>query len=220
MHVFSKEKQGGMYQIINTSIKGRKSVTSAKMVASCIYAFIFELIFTIVDLLSFMFIYGLYGAQNPLYSIKKFIYSPLSINIFQYILMAFGLKLIFFLMFTAFILLLSSLFSDNVLQLVISISFAGLFLFANRIFINSTGTNISDFNPGLLLSSSKLFTQYNVIKLFGHPVYTLMVVIIITTALFVIFSVLTKLVNNRYMNKNINIFSSVYSKLKEMMGVS
>ena len=201
--VFADEKSCGMYSIQRTARRGRCSTIVAKMLSSYSYTLIIIAVFTICDILSYGFRYSLAGASNPIYSVPEYAYSMFTMSIWKYILFLFVIKSVFFLLIVSIILLFSSIFSESIKPLVCSVFVIGLLFVINGLITLGKLKFIYQLNPVQLITSSKIFKTYNVIKLFDKPVYSIYIIITICAILFAVLCVVTILISNKsHLNSN------------------
>jgi len=173
------------------------------MLSSYSYTLIIIAVFTICDILSYGFRYSLAGASNPIYSVPEYAYSMFTMSIWKYILFLFVIKSVFFLLIVSIILLFSSIFSESIKPLVCSVFVIGLLFVINGLITLGKLKFIYQLNPVQLITSSKIFKTYNVIKLFDKPVYSIYIIITICAILFAVLSVVTILISNKsHLNSN------------------
>ncbi|WP_142413593.1 ABC transporter permease [Hathewaya massiliensis] len=203
--VFSKEKECEMDLLIKTSKKGKFKIINAKVVASFIYVILINLIFFLTDIITFSATFKLFGFSNKLYSIKEFIFTPLNISILNYFILYMILKIVGFLTITMLILVLSSLSSKSYLTFIFSATSIIVLIFSSY---NYNNTFLNSLNPIFMLVNRNLFLNYEVIRIFNHPILTGMAYTVVNIALILI-SILV--VNNIYSN---NIWINVnFSRL-------
>lgn len=203
--VFSKEKECEMDLLIKTSKKGKFKIINAKVVASFIYVILINLIFFLTDIITFSATFKLFGFSNKLYSIKEFIFTPLNISILNYSILYMILKIVGFLTITMLILVLSSLSSKSYLTFIFSATSIIVLIFSSY---NYNNTFLNSLNPIFMLVNRNLFLNYEVIRIFNHPILTGMAYTVVNIALILI-SILV--VNNIYSN---NIWINVnFSRL-------
>lgn len=204
--VFSYEREIEMDKLLLTSKNGRQRTVLAKISAAFVFIVIVSLILFIIDFAGFSYFFKLLGAGNPIYSIKDFKLSPLTITIFEYIFLSGILKLLGFLVIGSVILTCSSMFSDALFPFVLSSGIIALLIV------------LSDFdflfNSIMMLKNRVFLMDYQVTNLFGNPVLslTIMIIIMLISLFVLIFAVLLINMKNRMVRLTPLIF--LKAKLK------
>lgn len=108
--------------------------------------------------------------SQPIYALSDFYYSPLTVDIGTYILMNATLKLLSFLIFGEICMVVSALVKNEVIPFCFSFTITLILVLCDAFIDNST---VSIFNPVTLLSCGKMFKEFQVIRIFDTPVYTI-----------------------------------------------
>lgn len=184
---FVKDKESEMEYIILTTRNGRMQTRAAKMISASLFILIICIIFLWEDDITFKLIFGgeMVG-DNPLYSLKGFRNTPLTLTIRECVYVWGALKVLGMLEIGMFILFLSKVFKKTIRVIVV-----GFTVIAGLIGLESvlTGT-LRLFNPILLFSSRKLFFEATFTNCCGYPVPDYIVCIFINLIILLIFSIL------------------------------
>lgn len=168
---FTNERESGMYQLINSSGKLR-ATTLAKIASTAVLCLLLSVYFTACDLAAADVLLGVEGLDMPLYSAKIFQNSPFSFN-FVAAIMMWILQRFLALFAISLIMLLGSKIAPNTLISIV-INF-GITL----VMIILTVLSKSIVNPINVLNASAYIYEFSVINIFGQPVLTETVVMII-----------------------------------------
>jgi hypothetical protein len=202
--MFVLEKETEMNFILLSSPYGRNKTVEAKIMASIIYTLLISIWFFIVDFLSFSYFFGLTGISQYVYAIEDFMLTPITLKMWQFILLSFSLKFMGFLSITYILLILSSLFKNVLLPYVIGLSYVFLLIFSNE-FINERKL-LQFLNPITLITNRKLFKIVEFINLLGTPIHKYFVVIICGLVLNISLILLIKMINNKDLTLRIRGF--------------
>lgn len=118
--VFTSEKEANMQGLILSTRQGKKYVNAAKVLSSIAYVIFLVSIFSVFNLLLFKLLYGLNGAELPVYAIEKYQHTPLGYSLGTFYFVTQLLKTTGLISFGMFILLLSSLCKRVVYPYLIS----------------------------------------------------------------------------------------------------
>ena len=216
--VFSGEKFCRMNIIIKTTNIGKRKIIKTKLFSAYIYTFFISLLFLATDIITYAVLFGFDGANNCIYSIDEFIFSPLTIKIWQYLLLAYFIKLICFFVLTSIILLCSTLFSENIFPFVTSAFIIISLLFVNDFIDGKIGQIISIFNPLSLLSTRILFNEYNVVNFMNYPVYKVIPILIVSIILLLCLNILIVVINSISTRVDNSYYAKITNKIKELLG--
>ncbi len=182
--VFVGERLSGMQPIISVSRFGTGRAAAAKLVSSEVFAAGVTTWFTLLNIVQHGIIYSCDGLSLPLYALEQFKTTPLTLSIWQYILMDFALRLLSVTFFTALILLISVLCENWISAFSAEIGVIGVL-----IVIYDFLPQFNFINPVSLLTSREMFSEYNTINIFNNAVseYTISIsaAVIMTAAAFV-----------------------------------
>lgn len=208
--VFAGERDSGMDNLILTARNGKKYITKIKLLAAGVMSVGIALIFYAVDLITFDLFFGLNGLENPLYSLLSFTDTALLLNIGQFMALSLAIKIVGVLIFAMLILLFSTLFSEVLSALFLSLCSIFIFVGLNDLFEQAAGQLI---NPITLLTNRSLFSGFFTYNLGNNAVTSLTVIVALFVAyLTVIFAVTLFLQkNNISIGKN-NLGSQIKAK--------
>lgn len=163
--VFVGERLSGMQTIISVSRFGSGSVAAAKLISSEIYAVGVTAWFKLLDIVQHGILYSCDGLNLPIYAIEQFKATPLTLSIWQYILVDFGSKLLAVTFFTALILLISVVCDNWISAFSTEIGIIGAL-----IVIYDFLPQFNCIDPVSLLTSREIFSGYNTINIFNNAV--------------------------------------------------
>lgn len=159
--VFVSEKETNMQNLIMSSKKGKKSTVFVKVLATLVYITFLVCIFSAFNILFFKCLYGLNGAEMPIYAMEKYQYTPLgySMGTFYFITQLFKIGGLF--CFAMFILLLSSLFNRIIYPYMISafIMVGGIYVSGYIDSIELGKTVMSIISPFTLLKGNEFYIK-------------------------------------------------------------
>lgn len=176
--VFSHEDETGMSTLLVSSPNGNRQTARAKLLSTLSFASVVSVAFAGFDFLCFAAVFGLKGLNNPLYSVKSFVYTPLNITIGQYILISALLKIAGSVLFCLGFLL----FSKAVKKSAISILFAMGFTVLNALLNDFAFEGLKLFLPVSLFIPRTYFKTADVL----HNGFLCIPVFLIFAALIVI----------------------------------
>lgn len=178
--VFSEEYSSNMDSIILSSKKGRRSIVTAKILATTVYCISVAFIMLFVNFVVQAAVLGIQGLNAPV-QFTAFVNSPYTLTFGGYLALQAGLCAIACAFFGMLVLLISEI-SSNVL---IPFFVCG-FLFASTAFINSLGTAVpkalstfSDFSYTELMRVNGLFESFKPYNIISHPVLYLNIILIL-----------------------------------------
>lgn len=174
--VFSEEYSTGMDALILSSKYGKKTIITAKLIASCIYSSSVVLIFGITTILSSILYYGnIDGFDSPMQALGMYSFSPYQLNISQVYLLQFLMLFIGILAFGLLVLMFSS--RIRTLLVTFFVSFAAIlipkYLAGNMGLEQSILGLINSY--GFFISSSAVLQMVNTYNIFGTPVINIFV---------------------------------------------
>ncbi|MEE1002520.1 MAG: hypothetical protein U0L17_02085 [Acutalibacteraceae bacterium] len=161
--VFSNEHQLNTYAIVKSAKLGGRITAMSKQCAVIIFVFAVCSCFYLSDFLTFLHIGNIFGLSAPIYQIKEFSLTPLTMSVWQFILFSFFIKLIGMVILSFIVLVLSALSRQNITPFVFScmILFGMMYL---------SGTEKSDyFNFISLIDCKSLFLSVNFANIFNMP---------------------------------------------------
>ncbi|MBZ9606937.1 ABC transporter permease subunit [Clostridium estertheticum] len=169
--VFSEEYSSGMDALILSSKYGKKTIITAKLIASCIYSSSIALIFGIIPIISSVLCYGnIDGFDSPMQVLGMYSFSPYHLNVSEVYLLQFLMMFIGILAFGLLILM----FSSRIRNLLVTffVSFAAiimpLYLAGNMVIEHSILGLINSYC--FFISPSDSLQMVNTYNIFGTPV--------------------------------------------------
>lgn len=190
--LFAKEHEIEMYGLLKITQNFRK-LSVCKLLAGAIAICVVSLIFLLEDLLTFTYLYHISGFSQPIYTLSEFFYSPLAISISSYILLNAALKLLGFLVLGGVCIVVSSMVKNEIVPFCSSFAVT-LILILTDAFIDSSVVSI--FNPVTLFFCGKLFRKFQVVRIFGTPVYAFWLPIILAVLELILLAISTILISS------------------------
>ncbi len=195
--VFCSEHEKGAFYLVFSSRRGRGKTFLAKLLACTIFTLAFTLILLIIKFAVYSLRFDMFaGLLQPLQSIPDFQMCPYSINILQTLLLLYLFRILFYLVVVFFTLLVSCLFKSVLFPFIIggamSISLLFLQQYAAGYQVGFSDINFSKFylfkdlqtySFTALYNPLAFFEKFDVVNLFGFPVYRLTVNIALTLLL-------------------------------------
>lgn len=163
--IFSEEKQCGMYNLIFSTSNGRLNNSKYKILIVILISFAINVVFLLVDLITFSYFYNMDGVFTKLYCIPDFFYSPINVSILEYILISLFYKFIGTLVISTCSAFFSKIF-NNLYSLVLSYATV-LFLIFLSCFDKLKGISL---NPIYCIQCAELFKSLNIDKIFNTPI--------------------------------------------------
>lgn len=185
--VFSEEYSTNVASIILSSKHGKGKVTTAKILAACIYIISLVFLFSIVNVATYFYALGTNGGGFPLQNIYLYGASPYALTISHYFMVATAVQLAGSVAFGLLVLLISSLSRLALIPL-----FVGGLVFATPIAWLKLGVHIAWINRLSELSYSEvirvkdIFKDFKVYNFFGTPVMYLEVVLLVMAVLSIV----------------------------------
>lgn len=178
---FYQERKSGMEDIILSAKKGKKMYIAGKYLAFFVCAAGVCAIFFLSDYASFSAIYGLNGAQMPIYTIAEYQYTPLNISVFRMYIVKYILKCMSFIVISTIFGLAANLSKNTIMTFLIFLGLTVLGLYCSGfIFSNHVGRLwLAMVSPFSLMKSQEVFKTLLDVKLFGHFYVRLYVCIVI-----------------------------------------
>lgn len=176
--VFCSENECDMDTVLLTSKNGRRKTVNAKIIAALIFTFVITLLYSAFDFTGFMIFNRLDGLGQNIYAVQGYENCPLNIKVWQYILLQFVFKCVGMCLITLVFLLLSKLFKKSNLPFICGIAAFMIMTLCKVFFTNESGQKLNLFNPISFLTSYNVFSDYNILNIFGNPVFEWQVMII------------------------------------------
>ena len=173
--IFSEEYATGVSRLIKVSNR-QSSIYFSKQIVAAVFTFAITLWFFLSDFITFKIIYKLDGVTNPIYSIIKYQYCPINTSILGALMISFLFKLLFFMIFTQAVLLISSYAKSNVVSVGLSTLLLMLVIFINDIVPARV-------NPVGLIVSDNYFEIFDYVNVFDRAVMSLSFTVIISVLL-------------------------------------
>ncbi len=167
--LFAGERESGMEILLKSTLKGKRELNNAKINVLVSFTVIICILFFLTDFFMFEKCLRFRGLDNPLYSIKNYIYTPLNISIGSFTILHILLKLIGITAFASLGALFSSLFDKSLIVFVCDV-FALAFFMLLSVYTNEALDVFNLFNPITMLLSRQMFFDFNAVNIFGFPV--------------------------------------------------
>lgn len=167
---FSAESESGMYMIILTNRKNKKTAI-AKLLSAALYVLLLTVLFTLADIVTINKLCRIEGVLNPIYSAQVFEYSPFDFSFLSAIVICSFSKYLAFTVVAKIVMIISAIEKNTILSIGTAfVLCSGLIIAANR----------SDMpaNPINLLTGYDLLNEFDCVTLFNRTVLTLYVVMI------------------------------------------
>lgn len=169
-HIFTVDKENETDVYLKSSRNGGGISGIAKLIAAFGFTFIICAVFFLIDLVTFFVMLRIDGLEQPLYILSDFSFTPLSVSLWQYIILYFAAKFIGMLCI-AFTVALIAVFAKKAIPTFgLSVLYVGALMFLKALLTNGAGEYINLFNPVSVLLFPELTKTYRVINLFGNPV--------------------------------------------------
>jgi hypothetical protein len=163
--IFTKEYTTGVDQFIFASKLGRKSLVTAKLVASMIYTLIVVLIWVIYDAIHYFIVLGNSGWHSPIQFNPLFDGTPYPFSMIEFLILGVFIHLIGALGFTILVLVVSALCNKLLTSFLISGIIFGLPVILSN-FPNPFKW-LTDFSYTNIMESKSLFNKFNAYNVFG-----------------------------------------------------
>lgn len=169
-HIFTVDKENETDVYLKSSRNGGCISGIAKLIAAAGFTIIICAVFFIIDLATFLIMLRIDGLEQPLYILSDFSSTPLSVSLWQYIILYFAAKLIGMLCIAFSVALIAVFAKKAIPTFGLSVLYVGALMFLKALLTNGTGEYINLFNPVSVLLFPELTKTYSVINLFGDPV--------------------------------------------------
>lgn len=178
--MFVFEKESGMDLLLITTNKGRQTI-KAKIIATFLFVIMVTSIFGILDYIMFSVFFGSFGSNSsPLYSLANYQNTRLNVNLLQYSVISFSVKLLGILVICTFFVLFSCIFSKALYSYLAS--FISVIVLI-RLYDIKTNMIFSSFakyiNPVSLIMNRELYKETIFINIFCYPIYQDLVAIVV-----------------------------------------
>lgn len=189
--VFVSERETEMDSLLLTTKYGGSKTIAAKLLSSVLFVIGVCTWFWLFDFLVFAAMFGSFeGASSPLYAIKNFADTSLNLTLGQYALLSGVVKTVGMLVLGTGILLLSSLFRNALLPFAFSLAGAFGLIYWQGVFMGSGYIERKVLNPFLLMINRELFRKTEFVNLFGFPVPSYIMAILVAVLWGIAFTVI------------------------------
>ncbi|MFR7590761.1 MAG: hypothetical protein ACLUVC_04900 [Longibaculum sp.] len=147
--MISLEKESQMLPLLKTSQKGKKYLQRIKYFHNISLSITIVLLFSLIEFITFMSLYGFSGMNEPLYAIEGLLRTPISCTLLQFYLLLVGMRLLAFVFVGLIFLTLTQFINNHFLCIITSISII-LFLYMGI-------SQVQLLNPLTLLNGINLF---------------------------------------------------------------
>lgn len=165
----SSERENDMVSLILPSKRGTNGVIWPRLAAAAVMSVFFVVWFTAVDIATVAVTNGLYGWQNPLYSLPEYTYTSVNYSIGMHVTISALLKIVGLCTVSFGIIAISSLSRSTLISFSVSIAMLiALIVIDDRaLFIGSTKF-VSFLNPVSLFTLQDIIKSYATVQLFGY----------------------------------------------------
>ncbi|WP_312279490.1 ABC transporter permease [Oscillibacter sp.] len=189
--VFVSEKESEMDTLLLTTKHGGSKTIVGKLVSSALFVIGVCTWFWLFDFAVFSTVFGsVEGAAAPLYAIKSFADTSLNLTLGQYALLSGVFKTMGMLALGVGILLLSSLFKNSLLPFALSLAGAFGLIYWQGAFMGSGYLWVKVTNPFVLMVNRELFRKTEFVNLFGFPIPSYIMAMLMAILWGVAFSVI------------------------------
>lgn len=168
---FSSEREIGMTSLIFTSKRGVNGIIWPRLAASVLICAFLVAWFTLVDIATVAVANGLYGWENPLYSLPSYTYTTVNYSIGTHVILSALLKVAGLCSVSFCIISISSLspstlvsFSANITLIIM------LILFDDRARFGGSKVLSAFFNPISLFTLQDVSKLYTTVEVFGQSI--------------------------------------------------
>lgn len=193
--LYAGENEIGMTSLMRSTPRGRIELSNAKQTAMVLFIAVISALFLICDFLMFLWCLRLRGIQCPLYAIKSFEYTPLVISIGEFIVLNAMLKIVGFICFALISCVFSSILKKSYLVFSTDLIMC-LCLMLLSVYSGGVLDYINLFNPINMLLNRDLFANFNVVNIFGTPIFKYIISYACIAFFVCILSAIVNLINN------------------------
>lgn len=168
--MFTSEYASSMDKIIKSSVKGKKQLVTAKILASFTYATMVALFFTLLNTLPFIGMLFDYGLNVPIQNMYPFTTSPYLLTIGQYLIMQLCIHLLGATLLTMVVLLISAMSRSILTSIFVSGVIWAFPLVIEQYTYLSGIPRFLDYALNNIIRVEPLFRTYKTMNLFGYPV--------------------------------------------------
>lgn len=169
--VFSEEYGLGMDNLLLTSKWGKRTLVTAKFLASAIYILVMESILEVVNLGGNLIIFGGKGLNYPLQSLAyNYATSPFHLSVLQYFVIALFIQLIGCLTSACIVLLFSCWNRSSLVSFILSGGTFMLPFLINRVISAQWAQTIQTFSYMSLIQVEPLFKSFTAYNFLDYPV--------------------------------------------------
>ena len=175
--VFSDEKEKGVYGLSLSTANGRYKLCLAKITAALTAVFLVFTVFKAAEFFSFLYCFRLAGFGNPIYNIPSFANTPLTVSVGTFLLFRFFCGLLGFFGLALVSLIISALNVKNYISFLFSLAVSVVLMYACGL---SSGAldYLNLLNPISAAEITQYTAQFDVVNIFGIPVFRYALVII------------------------------------------
>lgn len=178
--VFSRDKECSMDMLLLTNQNGGTKTMVAKVMASSIFLSVITVWFALVDYIGFSLTFGMGKAGSlPVYAVANFAAASVSITLNQYLVVSTLCKLLGFWTSGMLFLVIAQIGRNALIPFVCdAVLFTGMVAAGMR-WSSSSNATAKVWNPYSLLTNRILFGETEFVNLFGTPVLSWMVAIMV-----------------------------------------
>lgn len=184
--VFSVEHDTEMGKILSVSKTGTKKIAAIKIWSSLIWTGFVFLLFKLTEWIVFSVTFGFDGLELPLYGLKTYQYTFLSLQIRDFVFLSRGLELFFCLIFAMILLLLSEWIGKPALAFPLGIAAGASLYWLNPETMPQLPGWLTIVNPGSLLRNVFLFGDFSAVNVLNYPIFRVVLALISSSLIFLL----------------------------------
>lgn len=194
--VFAGEKESGVSALISGTVNGRTKLSFSKKLSCVFFIAAVSIIFFISDFAVFYFATGMRGLSLPLYALKGYEYTPLTMSIGVFMFVTAIIKILGFIYIGMIVCAFSSFINKS--YAVFGAGLAGTFIL---MYISSYSNEKTAFfnliNPINLLTNRNMFNSFSVTNILNYPFNKYTVTLIFSLAAIFAVSIIITVLNSK-----------------------
>ncbi len=168
--IFTADRDAGADVYLESSVNGKGKSAAAKLIASSLYTLALTLLFFVIDLISFMVLLRIDGLEQPLYSLSSYFSTPLTMPIWQFIILYFLFRILGFLCITAVTSAITVILKTPILSVIASFALFMAMIVCKTYCLSDSKRWINLFNPLIPITAPKYLKRYDAMNIFSEPV--------------------------------------------------
>lgn len=188
--VYSREKESDMEMILYSTKIGNRQIQKSKLYFTLSFVLTLVVLFSLMDALFTLSIYGFDGFQLPVYANEAYHFSTMNVTMIGYWLYRVLFQLIALCCIGVIILMISKRIKNPMMSIMITFMFvSGLLLLAETGFIT--------WNPCGLLYLNKTVNNVTCITIFNHSLYTYEITLLLDACILLMIFLYTQCTRRR-----------------------